>query len=193
MNRLLWMSPLLLFSLLYLSLFITGLPLLARSLPITSKLPPGNGPTEEPLSDEATAATSELVRDPHCRAHNLQGHGMGVAGWLLLPLAAVLPLAPAWRRLRRRKTALAATLVPLLLVLLLLLLESFSGYMLAKMFRSISGVNQGPFMRFSALHSLMAPLLIVLLLGFLLWVQGRLSKRAAAPDAPGSGVGPQAQ
>jgi len=178
MKRLLLMAPFALWALLLLSLFWTGIPLLAQTLSLSKKLPPGNVSSGEPCSAEATSAASLVVQNPLCQFHNLQGHGVAIATWLLIPLVGVFPLVPAWRKVKRRKAAIAATVLPLLLGLFLFLLESFTGYFIGKMLRHTDGVVHGTFARFAALHTLGFPLLIVIVLGFLLWVQVRLAKRA---------------
>jgi len=179
-KRWILMSPLALFILLYLSMFCTGIPLLARTIPMSAKLPPGNAASGETLPSEATAATAQVVQNPNCWLHGVQADWMVVATWLLVPLVASFPLAPSWRNVRRKKTALAATLLLLLLALTLILLESFTGYFIGRMLRSDSGVVQGTFVRFAVLHSLGFPILIILVLGFVLWVQVRLARRAAS-------------
>lgn len=176
MKRLLWMTPLVLLVFAYLSMFCTGLPLMSETMAISGTLP--LAPTEEPLSAETTGATTRLVQNPGCYAHNIHGHLMTVATWLLIVPAALCPLLPAWRNTRRRKMALALSLLSLVAVLSLILLESFTGHLVYRMLRSRVDVVRGTYMRIVALHAMGLPFLILPAMGFWTWVQARLSKRA---------------
>lgn len=180
MKRLVWMLPHALFVLLFLSMSSTGIPLIGRTFPVSATLPQGNLSSGEPLSSEATAAATQLAQDPLCIFHSAQAHWMGVASWILIPLAAIIPLSPALRNVRRKKLAVAVTLILILLVLILILLESFTGYFVGRMLRNPSSMVEGAFVRFVAVHSLALPVLLVLVLGLLSWVQARLAKRAAS-------------
>jgi hypothetical protein len=103
---------------------------------------------------------------------------MLVITWLLFPLIGLFPLVLGWNGSRRKALAVTLTVIPVLFLLLLTIAESFTGYLVGGMIGNPDGVPRGRFLRFLALHSLGFPILMVLSIAFLSWVQLRVAKRA---------------
>jgi len=188
MFRLMRLWPLLLLIVLFLGLAGAAAPLVPRSSSLRTAFAPGNLEPEGPTPPDSarrleTQASSELSR-----SHSLQGTGMVILTWLLVPLAGVFPLLLAWKGIRRKTLAVLLTVAPLLFLLLLILAESFTGHFLGGLIRNPEGISQGRYLRFLALHSAGFPLLLVFTQAFLFWVQLRVARRAEPmpPEVPGA-------
>jgi hypothetical protein len=93
----------------------------------------------------------------------------------------------AWRRLRRRKLAVAAVLTVSPTALLLAAFSSFSGFLISSELIVASGPPpKGSHVRIFALHAFAVPILLIPVLGGLGWIHARLFRRAGSSE-PGAG------
>jgi hypothetical protein len=179
------MAPLLVIAAGFLALTASGIPLLRKMPDLVRRFPEGNTRPAGPPDPDDVAALDRHVHTDLSRLHATHGHWLIVAAWILVPLAGFFPLTSGWRGVRRKGLALFATIVLLAFLFLFLLVESFTGHLIGGMFREPTGIARGPMLRFTVLHALGFPLLTLLTLGALVWVQGRLAKRAEPPTGPG--------
>lgn len=120
---------------------------------------------------------------PH-GVHHGAGRGLVTAQWLLLPLAAVLPLVLSGRNLRRRRLALIAVIGLVAGAAALTLLASFTGFLICGGIELPKEGARESLLRFRALHLLGIPILLGVALTLLWAVEIRLARRVGRRTSP---------
>jgi hypothetical protein len=174
-----------------LALAASGFPLHLKMPPLVNRLPAGNLAPTDPLSRVDAEALARHTASDLSTLHADSGHWILVSAWLLMPLAAVFPLALGWRGVRRKGAAVLTTLTLLGALFALLLMESFTGYMIGGMLRNPTGVARNPLLRFLGVHGFALPFSFTVVFAMAFWVQNRISQRAerskpidTSPDPP---------
>ncbi len=166
----------------------------ASGIPGFRRVASSREPQDSPGGSEDRRAHSQEESAPSARPHSAAARGLVVMMWLLLPACAILPLAPGWRRVRRKALATAALAAAVCGVGLLTLLASFTGFLVGKGVPVSAGPEGASYTRMMALHVLGIPIL----LGLALCLPGALQILVTRPrhlrsheEPSDTGLGPR--